>query len=334
MGLQLNSLKKYQFQHQDNSLSTAWVKTGNVLTEKGEIGGIGGDYDIGFYRNNVELMTFITHGVRLQNAFGQPGTGAFYYTQNTGRVLLMPDNSSTSGGAFFGVYGTSGGSELGAAYLDNSVNVRASDGTVYDALLIEGTAKRFLLGNGTGASAEGRFHVKCFSNSDANDGIILEGLDTSVKFKVTEAGNMYLAGSIRDSSDVKFIDTVTRFISDSAEDSSIQIDQRNLVLSVGIPSFNWENKEGYGVEHELSFRYGTRGLYNPTPSKVADWSGTNAAFEVLGDLLADQFRLAALNTAPANATDTGTLGEIRIDASYIYVATATDTWKRAAIATW
>ena len=39
---------------------------------------------------------------------------------------------------------------------------------------------------------------------------------------------------------------------------------------------------------------------------------------------------SSLNVRP----DTGTLGEIRVDASYIYVCTATDTWKRVAIATW
>jgi hypothetical protein len=47
-----------------------------------------------------------------------------------------------------------------------------------------------------------------------------------------------------------------------------------------------------------------------------------------------QFRLSALNTAPATASSTGTLGEIRIDADYIYICTATNTWKRVAIATW
>ena len=44
--------------------------------------------------------------------------------------------------------------------------------------------------------------------------------------------------------------------------------------------------------------------------------------------------IAALNTAPANAGDTGTLGEIRYTADYIYVCVAADTWKRTAIATW
>jgi hypothetical protein len=47
----------------------------------------------------------------------------------------------------------------------------------------------------------------------------------------------------------------------------------------------------------------------------------------------DRVRVATAKT-PASATDTGTAGEICWDASYIYVCTATNTWKRTAIATW
>jgi hypothetical protein len=39
-------------------------------------------------------------------------------------------------------------------------------------------------------------------------------------------------------------------------------------------------------------------------------------------------------TAPATSGATGTAGDIRYDADYLYVCTATNTWKRAAIATW
>jgi len=42
----------------------------------------------------------------------------------------------------------------------------------------------------------------------------------------------------------------------------------------------------------------------------------------------------AQGTAPSNATDTGTAGDIRYDSNYIYVCTATNTWKRVAISTW
>jgi len=37
---------------------------------------------------------------------------------------------------------------------------------------------------------------------------------------------------------------------------------------------------------------------------------------------------------PSSASDTGTTGMIAWDASYVYICTATDTWKRSAIATW
>ena len=40
------------------------------------------------------------------------------------------------------------------------------------------------------------------------------------------------------------------------------------------------------------------------------------------------------SNAPASASATGTTGSIVADADYIYVCTATDTWKRVAIATW
>jgi len=47
-----------------------------------------------------------------------------------------------------------------------------------------------------------------------------------------------------------------------------------------------------------------------------------------------QMDITALNTAPASAGAAGVLGEIRYTADYIYVCTATNTWKRTAIATW
>lgn len=39
-------------------------------------------------------------------------------------------------------------------------------------------------------------------------------------------------------------------------------------------------------------------------------------------------------TAPASATATGSVGEIRVTSTYIYVCTATNTWVRAPLATW
>jgi hypothetical protein len=42
----------------------------------------------------------------------------------------------------------------------------------------------------------------------------------------------------------------------------------------------------------------------------------------------------ASKTVPANASATGTAGQIRYDSSYVYVCVSTNTWKRAALTTW
>lgn len=53
-----------------------------------------------------------------------------------------------------------------------------------------------------------------------------------------------------------------------------------------------------------------------------------------GTVEGGKFKVSALNTAPSSATDTGTTGEIRITAGYIYVCIATNTWVRATLSTW
>lgn len=47
----------------------------------------------------------------------------------------------------------------------------------------------------------------------------------------------------------------------------------------------------------------------------------------------DSIRVDTSKT-PSSASDTGTTGEIAWDSNYLYVCTATDTWKRVAISTW
>ncbi len=63
---------------------------------------------------------------------------------------------------------------------------------------------------------------------------------------------------------------------------------------------------------------------------VGTYSGSGGA---LLQVNGDRIRVGTAKT-PASASDTGTAGEICWDANYIYVCTATDTWKRTAIATW
>jgi hypothetical protein len=51
------------------------------------------------------------------------------------------------------------------------------------------------------------------------------------------------------------------------------------------------------------------------------------------DVNSDSIRVRTAKT-PASAADTGVAGQIAWDANFIYICTATNTWKRVAIATW
>ena len=78
------------------------------------------------------------------------------------------------------------------------------------------------------------------------------------------------------------------------------------------------------VEHDGTngniVRGGTSGILMQPGSGVLGISG-------------DTVRVITQKT-PASATATGTKGDIVHDTNYIYVCTATNTWKRAAISTW
>ncbi|AFF28255.1 gp257 [Sphingomonas phage PAU] len=54
----------------------------------------------------------------------------------------------------------------------------------------------------------------------------------------------------------------------------------------------------------------------------------------IGTATAKQFNVSNLNEAPTSATDTGTIGEIRITADYIYICVGANEWKRTALSTW
>lgn len=60
-----------------------------------------------------------------------------------------------------------------------------------------------------------------------------------------------------------------------------------------------------------------RGLQRPVVSQGGEWRG-----------------VVLLAPAPATASSPGSPGQIAIDSGFIYFCTATDTWARAAIATW
>jgi len=75
---------------------------------------------------------------------------------------------------------------------------------------------------------------------------------------------------------------------------------------------------------------GTHNLMDLQVGSAPKFKVTNAGLAISA---ADQIRIATSKT-PSSSGDTGVVGSICWDASYIYVCTATNTWERAAIATW
>ena len=91
---------------------------------------------------------------------------------------------------------------------------------------------------------------------------------------------------------------------------------------------------GAGVTSGTSLRLNPSGNASVLIGTSINDGITANILQVGGAVKSTQFKLSALNTAPSSASDTGTLGEIRVDANYIYVCTSTNTWKRSALTTW
>jgi hypothetical protein len=74
---------------------------------------------------------------------------------------------------------------------------------------------------------------------------------------------------------------------------------------------------------------GLVGIGVESPSYELDVSGnTNTT-----SLIVSSSAIMPIST-PSSASDTGTTGQVAVDTNYVYVCTATNTWKRAALSSW
>ena len=116
---------------------------------------------------------------------------------------------------------------------------------------------------------------------------------------------------------------------------ALQLGGGGLIMSSAVagdsPGVRWQRTAGTSSDWEL---------YSPTGStelrlfNASDRVVFSAAGNVTIAAPSSGYGLNIPTGTPASAAASGTAGDIAWDASYIYVCTATNTWKRAAIATW
>ena len=119
----------------------------------------------------------------------------------------------------------------------------------------------------------------------------------------------------------------------------------NTTLSDGtqMGDIFWWGNDGNGF-HESARIYGLSAgtTNNNTPGKIRFATTPSGAYTAADRMEIDESGLVSVYddlaitspTVPASASATGTAGTVSWDADYIYICTATDTWKRVAIATW
>jgi len=107
------------------------------------------------------------------------------------------------------------------------------------------------------------------------------------------------------------------------------------------PAANWQDSPAIAGANGLTYT-NTGPLSAPEPplgtyfAVIETQDGGDVATNSLAGKIKTHAQMGVPNlvTAPASASATGTAGQVAYDTSYFYVCTATNTWKRVAIATW
>lgn len=280
-------------------------------------------------------------------------------SSESGNVVLM--DSTLNAARVLRITNSHGGSEIGANTLGQSYFAQLFKGGAFrrnliymdssatsptmpaSPILLDQTASRVLTTDGSSKATASSVTTTTLGYLDATSSI-----QTQFGLKADLAGPTF-TGSVTISTPADAAATVAPFR--TYKGTNTQTNQTNWISGVW-DAYIWGWNNGFGAQQQNNIGralfqadYDADGRLDNSTFKVrlaADNSGTLADIfsltrtsATLGvKVIATQFQLSALNTAPANAGDTGTTGEIRIVDGYIYVCTATNTWKRVAISTW
>lgn len=101
---------------------------------------------------------------------------------------------------------------------------------------------------------------------------------------------------------------------------------------IGQAGTSTPNMDGTGAAGS-STRWSPQDHTHPTDtSRAASGHNHDSAYAATGHNHNGTY--ARLVSVPSTATSTGSVGDYAADSSYLYICTATDTWRRVAIASW
>ena len=292
-----------------------WNKTTNVL-------GVTGDVNLddgGTYTTTLQTITPTAN--RTISFPDSTGTVALV-AGSSGQLLY--NNAGANAGVPSSVVGATGNITLSLNGALSATGIAGVPVAVTGTWIASGgtatTTKPRVLIEPTGATSTAWSTSGTGFGVNAASGFVGNLLDLqlngSSKFKFLSSGGLYLGGQ---STGLVFYNS--GFITPCNGTFSTFFNSSELRLLPTL-QLGWSasGPTAYGVVADIGL---TRSGANTL--KVTDGSTGDGT-------ISGQHRL--VGTAPATTGATGTAGDIRYDADYIYICTATDTWKRASIATW
>jgi len=241
---------------------------------------------------------------------------------------IDPVTDGSTEGLF--VYNTNSSTGKGFYYWDGLSWISFIDGSTGSISITEQSDLWYVAVDDQSSSGDSDFYISTESN--ASDSY----------FRITRSGNISIGDDDNSPSDILHI------TKDQEATTAIRIDntdQDTDVAHTALELYDGSNLEAFFRHNnftdilelgnnddtgEVDMYAGGGVVINLDQNRDVNVSNN---LKVSGQSEAQSFKLSALNTAPASASDTGTLGEIRIVNGFIYVCVASDTWQRAVLST-
>lgn len=281
------------------------------ITVTGTISGISGIFTSGLFSNGTDAAPAITFAGDINTGFYSPGADQVAISTNGSGRLFVSDDGKIG----IGTISPSGKLDVSGDALIHGITVGRGGSTAITNTAIG----RQALYNHSGIWCTAVGYQALYSNVNGvgNTAVGLIALNSNTSGGSNSAfGQQALNGNISGSNNVAIGSSAGNGITTGSNNTIIGSIGGTAALSDTV-IIGAGGAERMRIDSSGRFLLGTS----------SDSGG--ALVQINGD----RVRIATAKT-PASASDTGTTGEICWDANYIYVCTATNTWKRAGINSW